>query len=119
MRTLLTSLVAAFAFTSAAQNYTICAGSTLALTAVNPLSLSNPTYALSPGSVVQYTPQFTVNPTSSTTYTLYTAGTNSNSAVVTTSSTANVFVKAIIPSNFTSSLSLQCITNGSVNLLSI
>jgi hypothetical protein len=75
------------------QSYTTCPGGIPAtLTANNPSNLSNPTYSLDPGGQTNSTGSFTVNPNSSTIYTLYTTGTNTNTAIVTTSNTATVTV---------------------------
>jgi hypothetical protein len=119
MKTLFTTIAWCVSAYVIGQNYTICAGSTITLTATNPLSLSNPTYVLEPGSVAKLVPQFTATLSSTTAYSLYTFGTNSSSAVVSSSLTVTVFVQTVIPSDFTSTLATQCITNGSVNLLSI
>jgi PKD repeat protein len=67
-----------------------CVGSNFVISAVNSLNLSNPSYSLNPGGIISPNPTFAVAPTSLITYTLYVTGTNSNSAVVTTSSTVNV-----------------------------
>jgi PKD repeat protein len=84
-------VLATMAFHGKAQNtvINICAGSTTVLTAINSLSLSSPSYSLEPGGITSITPFFTIVPTFPN-YTLYVTGTNSSSAVVTTSSTVMV-----------------------------
>jgi hypothetical protein len=102
------------------QSYTTCPGGIPAtLTANNPSNLSNPTYSLDPGGQTNSTGSFTINPNSSTIYTLYATGTNTNSVVVTTSNTATVTVVGIPTLSLTSStgFTLGC-NSKSVSLIS-
>jgi PKD repeat protein len=73
----------------------VCHGDATTITAVNNASLSNPSYSMNPGGVTSSNPIFTVAPVTATTYTLYVTGTNSNSAVVTTSNTVAVTVFSV------------------------
>ena len=75
-----------------AQTYMLCPGSTVALTAINSLSLSSPSYSIIPGGITSPNPTFVVAPSSNTTYTLYVTGTNTNSAIVTSQNTVGVFL---------------------------
>lgn len=78
-----------------AQVINVCAGSSTVVTAVNSLSLTNPTYSLNPGGLSSVNPNFTVTPASSTTYTLYVTGTNASSSIITTSTTETVNVSGV------------------------
>ncbi|WP_317896881.1 PKD domain-containing protein [Aurantibacillus circumpalustris] len=86
-------LLAAFASQGNAQTtVSICNGGNAAVTAVNSLNLSSPTYSMNPGGLTSTNATFAVAPAAATSYTLYVTGTNSNSAVVTTSNTVLVYV---------------------------
>ncbi|MBL7930527.1 MAG: PKD domain-containing protein [Bacteroidia bacterium] len=65
------------------------------LFALNNQGLSNPTYSANPGGLTSSNPTFVVTCTTTTSYTLYTTGTDSNSAVVTTSVIVPVIVGTI------------------------
>lgn len=86
----------------------LCAGQSTVISALNTLSLSNPSYSLNPGGVTSASPAFTISPPPSlTTYTLYATGTDSNSAIVTTSNTILVSVYGVTYS-VASSVILGC-----------
>lgn len=88
-------ILAVIALQLKSQNITICAGNSTVLTALNNSNLSNPTFSMNPGGITSSNPTFTVTPAFASTYTLYTTGTNSNSAVVTTTNTASVSVEGV------------------------
>ncbi len=73
-------------------SYVICPGATVAVTPVNFANLTNPTYSLFPGPLVNTTGTFVLTPTATTQYTTYITGTNSSNAVQTISATLNVTV---------------------------
>src|SRR5207253_1720932 len=111
---------------SNAQTMTACAGTIATLTAINSASLSNPTYSLNPGAITSGSPNFTVSaPTGTVLYTLYVTGTNSNSAVVTTTSNTTVIwseptYNLVSPQNFSlgcasTSVCVLNITNASTS----
>lgn len=75
-----------------AQTLNICAGSSTVLTAINSLTLTSPSYSMNPGGATSPNGTFAVTPSVSTTYTLYVTGTNTASAIVTTTNTMNVQV---------------------------
>lgn len=91
MRKLLSLLFVCFGVTSYAQ---LCAGSTGTINAQNPQNLGNPQYSLNPGGFfpISGTNQFAISPTVTTSYTIYTTGTNSNNVVVTTTAALQVTV---------------------------
>jgi gliding motility-associated-like protein len=73
-------------------SYVICPGQTVAATPVNFANLTNPTYSLFPGPMVNSTGTFVLTPTATTQYTTFITGTNSSNAVQTISATLNVTV---------------------------
>jgi gliding motility-associated-like protein len=91
MRKLLSLLFVCFGVTSYAQ---LCAGSTGTINAQNPQNLGNPQYSLNPGGFfpISGTNQFAISPLVTTSYTIYTTGTNSNNVVVTTTAALQVTV---------------------------
>lgn len=72
--------------------YSICHGSSVVVTPVNFNNLTNATYTLLPGPLVNTTGNFTVSPTTTTTYTSFITGTNASSVVQTVSATIVVTV---------------------------
>jgi gliding motility-associated-like protein len=70
----------------------ICPGNGAAVSITNPNNFSNPSYSIQPGGQVQTSPNFNVNPSVTTNYTLYVTGTTSTSAVITQTSVATVSV---------------------------
>ncbi|MBS1651968.1 MAG: gliding motility-associated C-terminal domain-containing protein [Bacteroidetes bacterium] len=66
-----------------ANNSQICAGQTATITANNSSNLTSPQYSINPGGVTSSTPVFTVNPTTTTNYTVYVTGYNTSSVIVT------------------------------------
>lgn len=70
----------------------ICAGSVASFSIVNFSNLANPSYSVQPGNMSLSGPVFTVSPSTSTTYTVYITGTNTNNAVVTRTGQAIVIV---------------------------
>ena len=73
-------------------SYAVCPGNTVMITPVNFANLSNPTYSVFPGPLVNTTGTFVVSPTVTTTYTTFITGTNSSNAVQTITATLNVTV---------------------------
>jgi hypothetical protein len=103
------------------QSATVCPGGTIALTATNSSSLSNPSYSMNPGGATSPNGVFTVSVNATTSYTLYVTGTNSNSAVVTTSTTMTVNVpqtSATFSISSPNSFSIGCSTK-SVAVISV
>lgn len=90
MKKILTFLIICSVFRSEAQG--LCAGSSTTLQAGNPQNLSGPQYSMNPGNFPSTTGVFVVSPNVTTTYTLYTTGSN-GTAVVTTSAVTTVTVK--------------------------
>src|ERR1700733_6218233 len=90
MRKLLVFVFACVSFYSKAQ---LCAGTSGTITPGNPSNLGNPTYSLNPGG---FTPDpsghFVVSPNVTTNYTIFTTGTNTANAIVTTSAVLTVTV---------------------------
>ncbi|MES2679677.1 MAG: PKD domain-containing protein [Bacteroidota bacterium] len=80
-----TSTLATVIVTTVTQPTVVCMGTSSVVTAMNYLGLSGPSYSLNPGGISSSSATFAISPTITTTYTLYVTGTNSNSAVVTTS----------------------------------
>ncbi len=112
IRNSILAVFAAMAGYVSGQTVNLCAGSTATLVATNNSNLSNPTYSLNPGALTSINGVFYVSPLSSTVYTLYTTGTNTNSTMVTTTSTVLVNVSSVtytvIPNP---SFTLVCGTN--------
>ncbi len=100
-----------------AQNSSICFGSATTISITNTGSLTAPSYSMQPGNVTQSSPIFTVNPSTTTTYTLYITGLNSLNTLVTNSavSTVSVFPVAVANPSVTNPTCSNIITN-SVNL---
>ncbi len=73
-------------------SYQICSGNSVTITPVNYANLTNPSYSIQPGGTTNTTGTFVVSPTSTTTYTTFITGTNSNNAVITITATSNVTV---------------------------
>jgi hypothetical protein len=72
----------------------VCAGNTIVLTAPTASAVTNPTYAINPGAITSTSPNFTVSPAVTTTYTLYMAGFNGSSIVTATAfSTVTVYAQ--------------------------
>ncbi|MDZ4664943.1 MAG: gliding motility-associated C-terminal domain-containing protein [Bacteroidota bacterium] len=98
-------------------SYAVCPGATIAVMPVNFANLTNPTFSLIPGPLVNTTGTFVLTPSVSTQYTTYITGTNSSNAVQTISATLNVTVH---PKPFTSPLVMNAscsnIVTNSVNL---
>jgi gliding motility-associated-like protein len=81
-------------FFSIQQDAIICAGESVILTAPNQSSMTNVSYSLQPGPITNSSGTFAVSPNITTTYTLYTTGTNQANVVVTNTSVATVTVFA-------------------------
>jgi gliding motility-associated-like protein len=98
-------------------SYAVCPGATIAVSPVNFANLTNPTFSLIPGPLVNTTGTFVLTPSVTTQYTTYITGTNSSNAVQTISATLNVTVH---PKPFTSPLVMNAscsnIVTNSVNL---
>jgi gliding motility-associated-like protein len=73
-------------------NYILCGGGSATLTPINYLNLSNPSYSILPGPFSNANGTFVVTPNTTTTYTTYVTGTNTNNAVVTLTSISTVSV---------------------------
>lgn len=85
-------LLTAMASLGNSQTLNICAGSSTLITAINSLTLTSPSYSMNPGGITAPNGTFVVTPSVSTIYTLYVTGTNTASAIVTTTNTMNVQV---------------------------
>lgn len=106
-----------------AQTVNICAGSSTVLNTPSATGLTNATYSMNPGGLTSVNGTFTVAPSGTTNFTLYTTGTNSNNALVTTSNVVSVVTNSsafnlLSPQNFslgcnTSSICIINITNAS------
>lgn len=83
------------------QNVSLCAGHGTVLVAVNSSSLAGPAYSMNPGGLTSPNPSFAVTPATSTDYTIYVTGTNSNSALVTTSFIYSVTLNGTMTKNLT------------------
>jgi len=70
-------------------NFFLCHCSSTVITMPNLYNLTNPSYSIQPGALVQSSPNFTVSPLTNTTYTLYITGLNSASVLVMYSIIAN------------------------------
>lgn len=73
-------------------NPSICAGQSATIIAAASGALANINYSLQPGGVTSANPTFVVNPLSTTNYTVFASGLNTQSAVVTQSAISNVVV---------------------------
>lgn len=73
-------------------NASICAGQSATIVAAASGALANINYSLQPGGLTSANPTFVVSPLSSTNYTVYASGLNTQSAVVTQSAISNVVV---------------------------
>jgi gliding motility-associated-like protein len=84
--------IAKFSSLNNPTNYTtsICSGANATISINGQNCLGAAVYTLLPGPVVQVNPSFIVNPTVSTTYTLFVSGVNSSSALVTQSAMVTV-----------------------------
>ncbi|PBQ34294.1 hypothetical protein CNR22_21800 [Sphingobacteriaceae bacterium] len=71
-----------------------CAGTAVILTAPNPQNLTTPTYSMNPGGLNSSTGTWTVNPASTTNYTLFTNGQNASNTNTTTSVVITISVQA-------------------------
>lgn len=95
-------LVFVFALVSLyANSQVICGGGNTTLQATNPQGLTGPSYSMQPGPFTSTAGAFVVSPGITTTYTLYTTGTNTNNVVTTTSVVTTVTVNpqpASVPS---------------------
>jgi gliding motility-associated-like protein len=98
-------------------SYAVCPGATIAVSPVNFANLTNPTFSLIPGPLVNTTGTFVLTPSVTTQYTTYITGTNSSNAVQTISATLNVTVH---PKPFASPVVMNAscsnIVTNSVNL---
>ncbi len=98
-------------------SYFVCPGSTIAVTPVNFANLTNPTFSLIPGPLVNTTGTFVLTPSVTTQYTTYITGTNSSNAVQTISATLNV---TVYPKPYTNPVVMNAscgnIVTNSVNL---
>lgn len=96
---------------------TVCGGSTATLTATNPQGLTGPSYSLNPGG---FSPingnQFVVSPPSTTTYTIYTTGTNTANALVTTSVVTTL---TVLPQPNTTPTFTQATCTNSLNTVNL
>jgi PKD repeat protein len=106
------AVLAVVAMQARSQTINICGGTSTIVTATNNSVLTNPTFSLNPGGVTSTSGVFTVSPSSSVVYTMYTTGTNTNSSLVTTTNTLMVNVSSVtytlIPNP---SFTLVCGTN--------
>ncbi len=90
MRKLLSFVFVLASIYSYSQSF--CGGGSTTLQAQNPQNLANPNFSLNPGGFQNSNGSFVVSPPSTTTYTLYTTGTNTSNVVVTTSAVVIVTV---------------------------
>lgn len=70
----------------------LCAGSSASIIALSSGNVANLTYSINPGGITSTTPTFVINPTTSTNYTVYATGLNSNSVAVTQTAVSSVTV---------------------------
>ncbi|MFO0355716.1 MAG: hypothetical protein ACK50A_02090, partial [Sphingobacteriaceae bacterium] len=75
-------------------NTVICHGAVATVSIGNPNNLTNPSYSIQPAGQTQSTPIFTVSPNSTTNYTLFITGTNSQN---TTSTNTTVVTVTVVP----------------------
>lgn len=73
----------------------ICNGAVTTVSIGNPFQLTNTNYSIQPGATVQASPVFTVQPNSTTNYSLYVTGTNTINQTVTYSVVATVSVNSV------------------------
>jgi gliding motility-associated-like protein len=99
-----------------APNYSICAGNSVTITAVNFANLSNPTFSIQPGGISNTTGTFVVTPTITTSYTTYVTGTNQSNVVQTTTAQSNVTVNPMPVVNPTYTQATCANTVNAVNL---
>lgn len=83
----------------------LCVGGSATITAATPGTLTGQNYSIQPGAVSSPSPQFIVSPTATTTYTLFTTGTNSANVQATTTvvTTVSVFAQPTISPTYTNS----------------
>ena len=105
-------------FFSMPQDYAICAGQSVTLTASNTTSLTGASFSLQPGAVVNTTGVFVVSPLATTVYSLYITGTNQANAVVTNSavSTVSVFAQPVVAPTATQSSCTSSLNALNLNL---
>ncbi len=105
-------------FFSMPQDYIICAGQSVTLTASNNTSLTGATFSIQPGSVTNTSGIFTITPLSTTVYTLFITGTNQANVVVTNSavSTVSVFAQPVVAPTFTQSTCTSSLNAFNLNL---
>jgi len=101
-------------------SFNLCTGSSTVITAVNSAGLSNPSYSMNPGGITSSGPSFTVSPVSDITYTLYVTGSNSSSAVVTTSNIVAISMYGVAytissPTSFTLGCNSQSVCIIAIN----
>ncbi len=77
---------------SLVNNSSICAGSSKTITVANTTTYTNVSYSIQPGGSTNTTGTFVVTPSTTTSYTTYLTGLNSQNTYVTISSIANVTV---------------------------
>ena len=111
-------LVFVFAFVSFySKSQVLCAGSSGTITPSNPQNLSNPSYSLNPGG---FTPnangQFVVSPNVTTTYTIYTTGTNT---VPTVTTTTVVLTVTVAPQPISTPTVIQSTCTNSLNTFNL
>ncbi len=88
----------------------VCIGSFTNVVGVSSGNLSNVNFSLSPGNLSSPSPSFAVNPTVTTSYTMYATGINTQSALVTQSAvtTVSVHPQPIVTPSFTQA---TCLSN--------
>jgi len=84
-------------------SYAICAGASASIVPVNFAGLTNPSYSIQPGGQTNSTGTFVVTPSTTTDYTTFITGLNSNNVVQTTTavSTVTVFAQPVSVPNTT------------------
>jgi len=105
-------------FFSVPQDFIICAGQSVTLTASNTTSLGGATFSIQPGGTTNTSGNFTVSPLSTTVYTVFITGTNQANVVVTNSavSTVSVFPQPSVAPTFTQSSCTSSLNAFNLNL---
>jgi gliding motility-associated-like protein len=99
-----------------APNYSICAGQSVTITAVNFANLTNCSYSIQPGGMTNNTGTFAVTPSVTTSYTTFVTGTNQSNAIQTTTGVSNVTVN---PAPSISPTFTQATCSNSVNAVNL
>lgn len=115
MKNLFPVLIAFLSLISRSQTITTC-GEPAFLSAAQVSTLNNVSYSIQPGGMLNNSGLFTVQPTASTTFTLFTSGTDINNTFVTVQ-TQSVVLVGILPSftvNSSHSFTLGCSSKSTI-----